>query len=593
MLTIATVRHSRLEYYLAAWRSEPGLDHLEEPGTWLGSAAAALGLGGGVIDEAMLRSVLAARRPDTEAPLLSGPDRRLVAAYDCTFSCPKSVSLLAALGPTEIAQGAREAHAASVAAALDYLERTAAVIRRTRDGRRTDERASGLVAASVVHRASRAPDPHLHSHVLVANLGSDSSGRFSALDGRQLFAARAVAGALYESDLRRRLGRKLGVCFRSDERGVLDLVGLPGHVRREFSRRSDAIAAELADSGYSSHRASKIAARVTRPGKDHNARLADLEPVWSSRAIGLGVAPSRWRRLAPGRDVGARIDVAGVVHGFEVPFTRRELLTAVARSAVNGASIGEIESGVDALLADQGDIRLAGARHSRLGVGSGRFPAGAREPCYTTAEIEALHDALESALGSALLLESAELRGDGIYVLPAHRDETAVALQPLFGTWATHGRVVRLGGPDPVMTQAVVEASGGRVRLGGLETPGRPGSVRIVVGAELWRLRPLAAVLATGGAGRGSVVLVGDPATAGRPAPGRAALALAGLLTRMAAERDSSRGGECMMRSGHRRPAALESTLVRALARSPRRAPEADLAPDPGRSLGRESGLWR
>ena len=71
--------------------------------------------------------------------------------------------------------GARQA----VREALGYMERSAAAVRRGAGGARVEE-AGGFVAAAFRHRTSRAGDPQLHTHVLVANLGRGPTG-----DGRR------------------------------------------------------------------------------------------------------------------------------------------------------------------------------------------------------------------------------------------------------------------------------------------------------------------------------------------------------------------------------------------------------------------------
>ena len=68
----------------------------------------------------------------------------------------------------------------------------------------------GLVAAAFRHRTSRAGDPQLHTHVLVANLTLGADGRWSALDGRRIYAHAKTAGYLYEARLRAELTRELG-----------------------------------------------------------------------------------------------------------------------------------------------------------------------------------------------------------------------------------------------------------------------------------------------------------------------------------------------------------------------------------------------
>ena len=71
--------------------------------------------------------------------------------------------------------------------------------------------AAGFVAARFRHRTSRAGDPHLHWHVLVANMAQGIDGRWSALDGTALYAAKRTAGVMFQTAMRRELTARLGV----------------------------------------------------------------------------------------------------------------------------------------------------------------------------------------------------------------------------------------------------------------------------------------------------------------------------------------------------------------------------------------------
>jgi conjugative relaxase-like TrwC/TraI family protein len=133
---------------------------------------------------------LAARQVD--------PARR-VAALDLTFSAPKSVSLLYALGDEDVAKKVRDLHHHAVADALDYLERRALRERRGAGGAERI-RTEGMVAASFLHRTSRAGDPQLHSHVLVANVALGEDGKWSAPYARLLYHHARTAGFLYQPE---------------------------------------------------------------------------------------------------------------------------------------------------------------------------------------------------------------------------------------------------------------------------------------------------------------------------------------------------------------------------------------------------------
>ncbi len=133
MLSIGKLGVGQADYYLQAVGQ--GIEDYyagtgEAPGRWLGAAAGELGLAGEV-DADQLRAVLNCNRPDGAGPLTrSGPGKSRVPGFDLTFSAPKSVSLLFGLGNEEISRATREAHEAAVDAALEYMERHAALGRR-------------------------------------------------------------------------------------------------------------------------------------------------------------------------------------------------------------------------------------------------------------------------------------------------------------------------------------------------------------------------------------------------------------------------------------------------------------------------------
>jgi conjugative relaxase-like TrwC/TraI family protein len=196
-----TVARGLEEYYTGA---------KEAPGVWVGSGAPRLGLAGEV-DAETLGRVLEHVHRDGVYRLTAPRSVPVVAAYDATFSAPKSVSLLHALGPPEASNEVRNAHDAAVAASLPVLEQVACRVRRGRGGHTVTE-GEGFVAAAFRHRTSRAGDPQLHTHVVIANLAhAPADGRWTALDGRPLYAWWRPVGYLYEAHLRWELTRRLGV----------------------------------------------------------------------------------------------------------------------------------------------------------------------------------------------------------------------------------------------------------------------------------------------------------------------------------------------------------------------------------------------
>lgn len=265
------------EYYLGP---------TEARGQWIGAACRELGLDGPV-EATALRRVLAGLDPQDGSPLRNAASRVRVAGFDLTFSAPKSVSVLFALGDEEMRSRVRAAHDLAAREALGHLERAAAAVRRGRAGAVVEE-ASGLVAAGFRHRTSRAGDPQLHTHVLVANLGRGLDGRWSALDGRRLYAHARTASFIYQAVLRSELTRTIGVEWTPVRKGIAEVVGIPRPVLRAFSRRRAEIEAALAEHGTSGARAAEAAALATRAAKDSRVTPETLLAEWRTRAAGLG-----------------------------------------------------------------------------------------------------------------------------------------------------------------------------------------------------------------------------------------------------------------------------------------------------------------
>src|SRR5439155_15874147 len=140
------------------------------------------------------------------------------------------------LGDAELSREVREAHEVAVTAAFDYMERHAAVARRGRGGVEIVP-GNGFVGAAFRHRTSRAGDPQLHTHVLVANMTRGPDRRWTALDARHLYAHAKTAGYLYQAELRAELVRRLGVQWTPVRNGTAEIAGIPTPVLRSFSRR--------------------------------------------------------------------------------------------------------------------------------------------------------------------------------------------------------------------------------------------------------------------------------------------------------------------------------------------------------------------
>ena len=291
VLSVGKLAPGQQQYYLdtvAGGAEEYYTGGKEAPGVWIGAGGSQLGLEGEVDAEALGR-ILEHVDPTSSGRLTAARSVPTVAGFDATFCAPKSVSLLFALGTPEVSNEVRNSADAAVRASLHVLEDAACRVRRGKGGHTVLE-GDGFVAAGFRHRTSRAGDPHLHTHVVIANLAhAAADGRWTALDARPLYAWLSPVGYLYEAHLRWELTRRLGVEWEPVRNGIADIAGIPRSVLREFSTRRREIEAHLDEHGQHSAKAAQVATYATRRAKDDRADPAGLLPAWRQRAETLGL----------------------------------------------------------------------------------------------------------------------------------------------------------------------------------------------------------------------------------------------------------------------------------------------------------------
>lgn len=409
MLSIGKLAPGQQEYYLetvAGGGEEYYTGAREAPGEWVGQSAERLALFGEV-DADMLGRILEQRNPWTGERLTRGQGAPSVPGFDATFCAPKSVSLLFALGEPESSNEVRNAHDAAVTAALDVLEGETARCRRGRGGIERHQ-AEGFVAAAFRHRTSRAGDPHLHTHVLVANLvHAPHDGRWSALDARGLYGWAKTTGYLYEAHLRAELTRRLGVRWTPVVNGIADIDGIPDGALRAFSQRRQQIEMHMEEHGETGPRSAQVAAYATRAAKDVEVAPESLMPEWRDRAhrVGLddsvldsvvGRSTSRRPVPEPGTPLAESLfrhlaRPAGLT-AHAASFGRREVLEAICAVLPGGARVDQIVNLAGAFLSSGHVIALGAAPGLRrcdvIRRGNGTVVAShADEERWTTPEM--------------------------------------------------------------------------------------------------------------------------------------------------------------------------------------------------------------
>jgi conjugative relaxase-like TrwC/TraI family protein len=334
----------------------------EPSGMWVGLGARHLGLQGQV-DTEDYRSVFRGYAPNGTA-LCENPGDNHRPGWDLTFSAPKSVSVLWARADEATRRAIQRGQFQAVQSALQFLEQHAAFTRRGKGGL-IQERVLGLIAATFEHSTSRAQDPQLHTHCLIANAAPRIDGTWGTLESRHFFWWRKAAGAVYRSALANHL-REQG--FSIDEvegEQHFEVSGISQAICAHFSKRAAAIEAALEAAGLdtSASKAGDTFKLTTREYKQAVDRQA-LFKQWHQQLDTLGL---------PASQIGAIRDPAPVVLSEPLPLTSliaqlvaeqavfrlQDVYTAVAVQAqFHHTTLAEIEASVQTLLEDEDLITL-------------------------------------------------------------------------------------------------------------------------------------------------------------------------------------------------------------------------------------------
>ncbi|WP_197030124.1 MobF family relaxase [Cellulomonas sp. URHE0023] len=275
------------------------------------------------MDDAARHSAVAAI---TRVELARGTPKA-VAGFDLTFTPPKSVSALWAVADDRTQATVLGAHRAAAGQALAFLEARALFTRTGHAGCR-QERTRGAVAVGFDHWDSRAGDPNLHTHLVVANKVQGLDGVWRSLDSRALHHATVAISEVYDAlmadELARRLPVRWGWRHRGERRSPrLEVEGIGDALMGEFSSRSTRIDEAMTDEvvrfaaahGRTPNRIEitrlrQTVTRATRPAK-HVRPLGELLAAWRRRASALtGRSPEELTEavLARGRAVPLRAD---------------------------------------------------------------------------------------------------------------------------------------------------------------------------------------------------------------------------------------------------------------------------------------------
>jgi conjugative relaxase-like TrwC/TraI family protein len=249
-------------------------------------------------DEQLVRHQTAREYLNARGETVSTMEHR--AAWDATFSAPKSVSLTALVGGDE---AVRQANRDSVKVALNEMER---FVQARMGGNRLPETTGKWIATSFEHDSARPVNgyaaPQLHTHVVFFNLTETKNGEARALQPHELYRSQQYATAIYRSELALRL-KGQGYEIERGKSGQPEIAGYTREYLDASSPRSQQIQAYLEQQGVKGAGAAQIAAHQTRDDKLPAITHSEMQRMHKEVADRFGNQPEQVIRAAHSHEV--------------------------------------------------------------------------------------------------------------------------------------------------------------------------------------------------------------------------------------------------------------------------------------------------
>ncbi len=378
-----TVEPERGDYYLT-----PDGEMTQAPGRWVADAETLKRLGvqaGGPVDGADFIALMEGRHPGTGRWLRpEGAGGGRGGGIDVTFSAPKSVSTVWALGDPWQREQIEQAHGHAVEQTVLYLREQIPVVRRRYSGQVVEEHAKDVIATEYRHTTARgvqgaqAPDPQLHSHVVITGAVREDD-RIVAVASRPIFRSARELGAFYRSALADELVRE-GYTIEhgtGKDGRYFKIAGVPRELCEAFSGRSREVARAAerfrARYGRAPERGElRNLALENRKAKELTTR-SDLQRVWTQTARDHGFGPDEAVRLIgaserpkPERAIEDRVE-AKLTEQHAV-FEQRDLRAIVLEQAAGEMAPDQALAVAREMVSDRRVLTLEGGRMTTLAV---------------------------------------------------------------------------------------------------------------------------------------------------------------------------------------------------------------------------------
>jgi conjugative relaxase-like TrwC/TraI family protein len=378
-----TVEPERGDYYLT-----PDGEMVQAPGRWLADAETLDRLGivaGEPLDGADFIALMEGRHPGTGGWLRpEGAGGGRGGGIDVTFSAPKSVSTVWALGDSWQREQIEQAHGRAVEQTIHHLREQVPVVRRRYSGQVVEEHAKDVIATEYRHTTARgvsgaqAPDPQLHSHVLVTGAVREDD-RIVAVASRPIFRSARELGAFYRAALADELvrdGYAIEQGTGKDGR-YFEIAGVPHELCEAFSGRSREVARAAerfrARYGRAPERGElRNLALENRRAKTLTTR-SDLQRVWTETGRGHGFGPDEAVQLIgaserPAAERAIEDRVEAKLTEQHAVFEERDLRAVVLEQAAGEIAPDQALGIAREMVRDRRVLTLEGGRMTTLAV---------------------------------------------------------------------------------------------------------------------------------------------------------------------------------------------------------------------------------